>query len=383
MASAKEIADMFDEVEVGTSDYSRSNEKELRPFEARVEDIQAVMDNEMPFEEDADIIENAVQAAVESPPPPATDETFDKDYEAVVDADMKEFEIEEPKPERVVSLAKDDEFSEDEPLGHPAESKDEEIPDKHKETIDDNPLDLSASDLEMYNKILEKLPQFTLYDGNVSFKDFYRYKFSVLRSAAGRFTILNLKQMGEEIGTLKLDHYIGDRAISPELLRRRLDDAYRYRVRLSTIMIKLFEQHPWWERNCEMLKAKLWKDHELKGTHRRDGLTMEHMQDIEDYLHYMVGIIDGAKHADNMLKAATESLSRQLSCLQIKEATGFSTKMEPEPETARPVESQSPGSSALDGLDSIESSNVVGVSVAPSNTESVLNVGDDDELTNL
>ncbi len=383
--NAKEMAGLFNEVEVGAFDGVKSN-GELRPFEARVEDVQAVMDNELPCD-DTEIIEDAVQAAAEAPPPPPTnldEDVFETktDYVDQVEADMKEFETDddpEPEPEPVQNEPEEVEEVKNEP------EAEEEIPDKKKEAVNENPLDLSSPDLQAFNSVKIHFPQFVLYDGSVSFKDFYRYKFKVLNSAVNRFAILDLKQMGEEIGDLKLDHFIGERSISPELLRRRLDDAYRYRVRLSVIMIQLFGQYPWWERNCELLKSKLWKDHELKGTHRRDGLTMEHMADVEDYLHYMKGIMDAAKHADGMLKAATESLSRQLSCLQIgKEATGFTTSEPTVEHIAEPIVESKPevqsnySSSVLDGLDSIEESNVIKAPVVSSNADSILSAGDDE-----
>ena len=90
------------------------------------------------------------------------------------------------------------------------------------------------------------------------------------------------------------------------------------RVRVSHVLMSIFEQIFSWERHLEILRAKLWKDHDLKGAHRRDGLILEHLMDMERYYSELEGIQHLAQHADNILKAASESLSRQLSCMNIK-----------------------------------------------------------------
>jgi len=377
--NAQAMADLFDEVQIdaapGSGDYGTdSKDKPAASFESRVEDIQAVMDTELPFEED-EVIGNAVKAAKKEKTLPSElravlEKEGGADYEAEVAEDSKQFD----------NILDDAEELKIEPKKSEEEKPEleEEIPNTPT-GADDNPFNLVGIDLEQYNDVKARLPQFVLYDGSLSFKDFYQHKFNILRQVVGRFPILNLKLLGEEIGNINVDHYVGDRAISAELIQRRLDESYQQRARLSSIMIKILEQQSSWERWCELLKAKLWKDHELKGTHRRDGLTLEHMADMEDYVHYMKGVMESAKHVDVMLKAAAESLSRQLSCLQIREATGFVSVP-----TVKAATAPAKSDKSLDHLESIGSGIDIKAPVASTKaTETIFGLDEDDELANL
>ena len=66
----------------------------------------------------------------------------------------------------------------------------------------------------------------------------------------------------------------------------------------------------------------------MKGAHYREGLTEDHMSDIEYYVGELKGLMEVCSHKDAILKAASDSLSRQLTCMQLKEATGFSHVVE-------------------------------------------------------
>ena len=125
-----------------------------------------------------------------------------------------------------------------------------------------------------------------------------------------------------------------------------------------------------------MLRAKLWKDHEIKGAHRRDGTTLEHMSDIEQYFVELKSVLEVSKHVDAILKAASDSLSRQLSCLQNPEATGFIQKVD--------YKSHYPTKSTdLDKFDSIGSGEKISAPIA-SNTVVTASFGvESDDLADL
>lgn len=185
-----------------------------------------------------------------------------------------------------------------------------------------NPLELSGSDLKAYNMIKEKYPQFVLYDGSISYRDFYRWKLSVLKQTLTRFPILDISSYRQEVRDTNLDHFVGEQVLSPELIRSKIDDVYRHRIRLATLMATAYEQYPAWKRSIEMIRAKLFKDHDIKGSHKRDGIVLEHISDVELYVKELEGFIDSSKIIYSVLDAAAESLSRQLSCLITKEPTG-------------------------------------------------------------
>lgn len=185
-----------------------------------------------------------------------------------------------------------------------------------------NPLELSGVMLEAFKKIKSDYPQFNLYNGNPAFKDFYQHKIMFLKTVLSRFPVLDFKEMSKELREIRLDHFIGQDA-NPDLIRVKMDSSYSWRVRLSSMMIDVYEQCFVWERWLDMLKSKLWKDHSMKGAHNREGLTAEHLADVEEYVALTNGFKESTKHIDSMLKAAADSLSRQVTCLQLKEHGGL------------------------------------------------------------
>lgn len=200
-----------------------------------------------------------------------------------------------------------------------------EIPDStniNNSTEENNSLGLSGRLLIAYNMIKEKYPQFKLDTDSVSFKDFYKWKVDVLANLLTRFSILPLNDMRLEIREVCLDHYVGESYASPEIIRKKIDDAYRCRIRLSVLLMECHEQFPMWKRMVELLQSKLFKDHDTRGEYKREALSLEHISDLDMYYHQLKGFIDAARVLDDLLKAAAESLSRQLSCIQIKEPTG-------------------------------------------------------------
>lgn len=241
-----------------------------------------------------------------------------------------------------------------------------------------NPLGLDPDDLRAYQELQVKCPQFTLYDGNIAYRSFYKWKVINLKNLLTSFPLLDLPSMTEELHGTQIKHFIGDDVISPELVQRKLDDTYRCRTRVASLLIAAFEQFYAWERILDMLKGKLFKDHEIRGADKRDGMVLEHVSDIELYVSKMKGFIESAKHFDSMLKAAADSLSRQLTCMQIKEhlvGQRIENKM-PIPMVEHDLN--------VDGLDVLESGTVVSSTPQnPTNAAMTVHYGVDDEISVL
>jgi len=224
---------------------------------------------------------------------------------------------------------------------------------------DYNPLGLdNPSDLKAFHQISKKFPQFTLYDGSPAFVSFYQQKTIALKTLLSSFALLDVPDLAEQLKEVKINLFIGEKqVVTPDLIRVRLDECCRARVRVTELLTIVLGQFYAWERYCEMLRSKLWKDHEMKGAHRRDGLTIEHMPDIEKYVADMRGFLEQATRYDNMLKAAHDSLSRQLGCLQeLREPTGFTQNMEVKLRQPTPP---AINSSEFDGLDTIDEGTVI------------------------
>lgn len=255
----------------------------------------------------------------------------------------------------------------------------------------DNPLELSGIDLKAYQQIKEHYQQFTLYDGSFAYRDFYKSKVNALRHLLGQFKILDTQEMRAELATVQTNHFIGDDDCTPEVIREKLDSAYAQRVRLSSLLTSALEQFPAWSRFLDMIRSKLWKDHDVvRGSHRRDGMAMEHLSDMESYVSCLQGFIDAAKQYDSMLKAASESLSRQLTCIQLNEY-GMGHRIEQNNEhtnrfkdASRENSNKNTHSEELDVLDSIDNGVVIRPPVISSNSAvTTISYSEEDELSKV
>ncbi len=304
---AEKMAGLFD-IELGENLKEKnegSEDASLRSFDDRCEDITATMETEKDSE--TQVIEKAV---IESKPEGESEIPGDVDK---VEADILQFEkgISESSPV----------------VAEQTPPKEAEQPVKEA----DNPLGLEGQDLLAYHEIKKKFPQFNLYDGSLAFRDFYRHKVFHLRKLLGRFPFLDIGELTQEVRSVNTNHFVDDDYISPDIIRKKLDDVQRCRTRLTSILVSIYEQFYPWERYLEMLKSKLWKDHELKGAHRRDGLVVEHLNDMESYYSELKSFLEATKQVDGILKAAAESLSRQLTCLQLKATLGLSPREQNSP----------------------------------------------------
>jgi hypothetical protein len=257
---------------------------------------------------------------------------------------------------------------------------------------DENPLGLIGEDLRFFQYMRKKHPEFTMYNGNAAFKDFYRFKLQVLRSTMGRFPILDLAARRNELRQTNCNHYVGD-AISSGAIRAKLDECYRSRIRVAQMMAETYEQFFVWDKNIELLESKLWADHESRGAHKRQGLVLVHMYQETAYSKEMHGFIEAAKKIDGLLEAASDSLSRQLSCIQQREPSSADHGYRYEQQQQKPVIAAKPKVVAppdkpdpkVDGLDGIAEGSVISVPER-SREARVVNLGKfdpDDELMQL
>lgn len=296
---AKSIADLFD-VNLG-DDPAEDGRVEVTTaavsFGSKCDDLKSIMQSD-----DTAVIKDAILSSKKNT-------RISKAYDQEVDDDIKQFALEAASSAPVLQV-------------QPAEVLDLDDDTNKCETSSANPLALPTSEIPTFQKFCSEFPQFSVNNNALAFRDFYQSKYEALKNLVMRFPILDCKSMAKEMSTVRTDHYIGDDYISPDLVQKKLDDSYRWRTRVSSLLISALEQFYAWERFRDLLSAKLWKDHWVKGADRRDGLVLEHLSDVERYVEDMRGFIEGAKAVDGMLKAASESLSRQLTCLQLREYVG-------------------------------------------------------------
>lgn len=357
--NAKEMANLFDvdlesSLDVPSSndyDTTAADEQSGQSFGKRVEDARATLEPEQ--DPETDIITQARDEAKESPPQKVMKqvEQETEPFPEEGDGDFSDEEMEIPGDvlaevdADIARYAAESEIilNENDPNPkEPKQPKQEEIPEalipesaSPANEDDDNPLELSGEYLKAYNAIKKKYPHFVLYDGSRAFRGFYRFKVMVLSNILKEFPILDIDDMFSELSEINLRQFVNADEVTPDNVRVRIDDVYRQKVRLADVMMQCYHQFFVWERELEMLKSKLWKDHELKGSHRRDGLTLEHLFDLEQYYNRLKGFMEAAKTADLTLRAASDSLSRQLTCLQMKEQMNVPSHVNDSP--AEPV----------------------------------------------
>lgn len=225
---------------------------------------------------------------------------------------------------------------------------------------EENPLGLTGQDLRAYKLIGQKYPQFKLYNGDQGYIEFYRYKVQSLKYLLTRHGLLPISDMKKEIENIKLDKRLGDLA-DPVVIGERMDEAIAGRGRVASLLAKAQGQLPSWRKTFEWLNSKVWKDHESKGAHKRDGMALEHNSDMKEYYCELQGFVDAATTIDSFLKSQHDSYSRQLSCVDLREKVGIahdavaSEIEEVAPPEPAPVSSIAvPINSELDSLDVLE-----------------------------
>jgi hypothetical protein len=235
------------------------------------------------------------------------------------------------------------------------ESKPREAPSMNE----DNPLGLNSVDLLAYQKITEKHPdKFVLYDGSQAFKEFYRFKVRALKSLLTSYPVLDFKDMDKEILSIKMKYQSSGDLPDPVAIGIKMSECQMARGRVTALLMRAQMQYTAWKKAFEWMNSKLWKDHEMKGAHKREGLSSDHMYDILNYYSDLQGFIDSATLLDNFLKATHDSLSRQLTCVIIRDKSGMAHEAVQE-ELDGVVQTSSQSDSALDGLDTIEPGTVI------------------------
>jgi hypothetical protein len=332
--NANEIAALFDvDLDAALADVSESNDyvtskESTVPFEKKLEDMQSIIPDDLKV---SDIIKEASKKTkedlgVQKKPEPKKEVQVTKMQEIEDDNDVEFEESADVEDEVMKDINKYKINTQENEVNEEInETENKELISVEKTVIktdkvhdSSNPLDLNSADLIIYNKIRDKFPQFNLTLESRVFKDFYKCKFEVLKYLLYKFPLLDSSELIKEIQDIKFNLTADADSANPELISGRLDVSHKMRVRVSHVLVNIYEQIFSWERHLEILRAKLWKDHDLKGAHKRDGLIIEHLMDMERYYSELTSIQHIAQHADNILKAASESLSRQLSCMNMK-----------------------------------------------------------------
>jgi len=317
-----ELSNLFDEIDIeknlDAEESSKSSKQsemastagKLRPFSDKCEDVKAVMEHESVTDE-APEIEPEIEPEIVSMPDV-----------------ISELEPKEGEPEMILSE-------------------------------ESNPLGLTGENLRAYELIQQKHPQFQLYDGSQAFKDFYRYKVRSLKSILTSYPVLNFKDMDKEILGIHTKYHGSSDLPDPVAIGIKMSECQLARGRVTALLMRAQMQYPAWKKAFEWMNAKLWKDHEMKGAHKREGLSADHMSDVQVYFCGLQGFLDSATQLDNFLKSIHDSLSRQLTCVIIRDKSGMAHDTV-DTELKEVVYQQKVQlDSTLDGLDTIEHGTVI------------------------
>lgn len=393
---ADELAALFEidsdaSLDTGSSDYDVSVDPKMidQSFEERCKDAKAPM-VEAPVPETYSAKKE--EKKVDCDPEPEIESPSESPAEVHSSPPAVNDETEvEPVTEPVVKNEKDTDDEEENEDDDETETgiEEQEIPGDvshdHPSLNDNNPLGLVEPELKIYKLIRERYPRFVLHCNNPLFKNFYVYKFRVLKTLLSRFPVLNLKSHRKELMSTKIDHFMGNDTPHPDIFREKLDDCFRTRIRLSELLSDALEQKSSWIRQLELLQGKLYKDFDLKGAHKRDGLNAEHIADIEDYVAELKGFIARAEYIEGLLVAAAESLSRQLTCLQMRQPSSGKTELDYRMPHEK-KEKMKPKDDPILGLDGIDEGELITTPPPSDSAVSVVNMGEfdsEDELMNV
>jgi hypothetical protein len=142
----------------------------------------------------------------------------------------------------------------------------------------------------LYEKVKQGLPKYALWDGSQAYASFYRVKLEQTCTLYKKFGLPLIKEWRDELDTVQISNYVGETEATADLIRKKLDVVQQHRTRLATIRYQIVYRIPSWKRIIEMLRGKLFKDHESRGQHKRDGMCLEHMGELEEYLADMEGV---------------------------------------------------------------------------------------------
>ncbi len=220
-------------------------------------------------------------------------------------------------------------------------------------------MELNSIDLKAYQQIQKKYSQFVLYDGSQAFKEFYRYKVRSLKGLLTSYPVLDIMDMNKEILSIRTKYQISGDLPDPVAIGVKMSECQIARGRLTTLMMMAQMQYPAWRKAFEWLNAKIYKDHELKGQHKREGMALEHNDDMKVYCSDLQGFLDGATQLDSFLKSIHDSLSRQLTCVIIRDKSGMAHDTTHSELNNEINEQKVQPNSGLDGLDTIEHGTVI------------------------
>jgi len=317
----KQIAEIF-EVPASGGKADESDEshitgqnKVVQTFEQKAQDVQAMMEAES---EEIELVKEPEPVKVEPPQIPVPEPVLEVvEHEQVIKS-AERITQEKPKPEIVVVEEPDSEIQ------PKTKIKTINISDEEEKPKSDNPLNLFGKDLDVYNFVTEKYPQFQFYDNHASMRLFYKFKVKELGYVLNKFPLMNISSYIEEIKNVNLDFSVPG-VPDPLTLANKLNQVIRARTRLTQILFHISSQLKLWQRCQEMLEGKLFLEKEIKGQQKRGGLVLEYMADVVHYVSEMEGLNEAAKRVEDLLSANYDSISRQIACLQtFKDTKEFS-----------------------------------------------------------
>jgi len=339
---AKLMADLFDGIPAGenlqgdTSEWEGVDKKQdsTTPFKDKVAYLHATIEAE-PIEPEPDNEEavmpkkSSVQSKSEpkgkQEKPPVSDSKEQENQVLTPSKPPQEEPAGDGDPEDEESEVPPEEESEPEPVVNEVANEEEVFPPN-----------VAREYKLLYEKVKQGLPKYALWDGSQAYASFYRVKLEQTCTLYKKFGLPLIKEWRDELDNVQISNFVGETEATADLIRKKLDVVQQHRTRLATIRYQIVYRIPSWKRIIEMLRGKLFKDHESRGQHKRDGMCLEHMGELEEYLADMEGVEAACRYLDELLVGQSESLSRQFACININNPSGYSYH---DSQNSRPVQS--------------------------------------------
>lgn len=239
----------------------------------------------------------------------------------------KEEAVAEDIPESKDELKVEEEKSEEEETEEDKEDEEEtlidsESYDANQESNDARNLNKaiyidgdSINDLvkkENNNIVMEYNPSFDwqLESPSPIYNKFYRLKTaSICKGLVGGK--LDFDKMEKEISSFDID--VTSETFDQREVDARMQQAIAYRERVLQMSVRVNAQYHILKGEYESLQGILAKVEYLKPAKRQDGLEYEHMGDLKTYLSRLEALHNSLAHADKVLDAIYQMLSRKVS----------------------------------------------------------------------
>ena len=120
---------------------------------------------------------------------------------------------------------------------------------------------------------------------------------------------------------------ISDTTFDKDKMQKQMNEIQQCRNRIKEIQLRVNRQYFIWKRFVDMLRGCLSRVEYLKPQIKQEGLTHQHMRDVELYFCKLDEVHNSSNKADSNLEAAFNTLSRRVAiCMEFKSGDRYQSR---------------------------------------------------------